>query len=198
MGPPAGRVEVELYTDSFRVSGHLTTRFHSVGDILNLSEAGHLTVEQATVSEYADPGASRGGQSVLVAVDSILFGISSQTSSDEPSEFGEVQKRPVRTQLALPPFWVTGMIHVPPGGSPLDGLLNVANRFLTLTDVAVTCAAYPTFDGNAPAVAIQRHLAEVLLVMDTDAPHNPLEEVLPEEEVRGWLPPPMESPDSQP
>ncbi|HEY7738554.1 MAG TPA: hypothetical protein VIC63_05950 [Candidatus Limnocylindria bacterium] len=193
LGPPVGRVQVEIYTASFRVSGHMTTRFHTVGDILNLAGADHLSIEEATVAEYADPGANRGGPSVLVAVDTILFGISDAASAEAPAdEWGGVQKRAVRCQLALPPFWVTGDIHVPPGGSPLDGLLNVADRFLSLTDVAVSSGAFPAFDGNAPVVAVQRHLAQILLVNDVDAPQNPLEEILPEEEVRGWIPPPME------
>jgi len=188
LGPPVVRVQVDLYTTSFRVSGEMSTRFRRVADILNLTASTHLVVEQATVAEYADPGASRGGQQVMVAVDAVLFGTSTG-ADDSPIEELRIQKRAVQTQVAVPPFWLTGMLHVPQGGRPMDGLLNVADRFLPLTDVAISCAQYPAFEGRAPVLAVQRNLAQVLLVADDEAPEPLLADLLPEETVRGWLPP---------
>jgi hypothetical protein len=171
LGPPVSRVEVELYTAGYRVSGHMTTRFRRVGDILNLSSSTHLVVEGATVLQYADAGASRSGESVMVALDSVLFGISSGID-DRPDEALHVQKRPVKIQLALNPFWLTGTVHVPAGSHATD-VLNVADRFMPLTDVDVTSAAYPTVNGTAPILAVQRNLAEILVVTDTEGAWAP-------------------------
>ena len=135
LGPPVSRVEVELYTAGYRVSGHMTTRFRRVGDILNLSSSTHLVVEAATVLQYADPGATRSGESVMVSLDAVLFGISSGVD-DRPDEALVVPKRPVQIQLALNPFWLAGTVHVPAGSHATD-VLNVADRFMPLTDVVV-------------------------------------------------------------
>ncbi len=187
LGPPVSQVQVELYTSGFRASGHMLTRFRRVADILNLSGSSHLIVEQATVAEYADPGAARGGQSVMVAVEAVLFGISSG-SDDAPTADLVVQKRPVKIQVAFPPFWLTGTFHVPQGSQAMD-VLNVADPFLPLTDVAVTSAAYPAMDGHASILAVQRKLAQILVVTDEGGAGSSLEDVIPEEEARAWLHP---------
>jgi hypothetical protein len=197
LGPPVSRVEIELYTTAFRVSGHLSTRFQRVADILNVGGTSHIILEQATVAEFADPTAARGGQSVMVAVDSILFGISAADTGVDPGASGDemsVHKRPVKIQLALPPFWVTGTIQVPHGSQATD-VLNVAERFLPLSQAAVSSAAHPGFDGTAPAVAVQRNLAEILLVTDDTGPDATatLADLIPEEEANRWLHPELEA-----
>ena len=183
LGPPISRVEVELYTAGFRVSGHMSTRFRRVADVLNLTGSTHLVVEEATVADYADPAASRGGPLVMVAVDAVLFGMSTGTD-DSPTEELRIPKRPVRTEVAVPPFWLTGMVHVPQGSRPMDGLLNVADRFLPLTDVAVRSPEYPAFDRTVPILAVQRNLAQVLLVTDYESTDELLADILPEDTVR--------------
>jgi hypothetical protein len=126
-----------------------------------------------------------------VAVESVLFGISSGVD-DAASEDLIVQKRPVQIQVGLPPFWLTGKVHVAQGSHAVD-VLNVADPFLPLTDVAVVSGAFAGFDRNAPVLAIQRRLAELLVVTDDADPGSGLEELIPEEEARSWLPPEVES-----
>jgi len=187
-GPQVVQVQVELYTSGFRVSGRMATRFRRVADILNLSSSTHLIVEEATVADYADPGSTRTAQQVMVPVEAVLFGSSSGVDDSGADEL-RIPKRPVQTQIAVRPFWLTGMVHVPQGSRPMDGLLNASDRFLALTDVSVTCAEYPQFNRQSPVLAVQRSLAEVLLSSDDEAPEELLADILPEDAVRGWLPP---------
>lgn len=188
LGPQVVQVHVELYTTGFRVTGQMATRFRRVADILNLTSSTHLVVEDATVTDYADPGSTRTSQQVMVPVDAVMFGSSSGVDDSGADEL-RIPKRPVQTQIAVRPFWLTGMVHVPQGSRPMDGLLNASDRFLALTDVSVTCAAYPQFNRHAPVLAVQRSLAEVLMSSDDETPDELLADVLPEEEVRGWVPP---------
>jgi hypothetical protein len=166
----------------------MATRFRRVADILNLSSSSHLIVEDATVTDYADPGNTRSAQQVMVPVEAVLFGSSSGVDDRGADEL-RIPKRPVQTQIAVRPFWLTGMIHVPQGSRPMDGLLNASDRFLALTDVSVACAEYPQFNRQSPVLAVQRSLAEVLLSSDDEAPEELLADILPEDAVRGWLPP---------
>jgi hypothetical protein len=187
-GPQVVQVQVELYTSGFRVSGKMATRFRRVADILNLTSSTHLVVEDAVVEDYADPGTNRTAGTVMVPVDAVMFGSSSGVDDSSADEL-RIPKRPVQTQIAVRPFWLNGRVHVPHGSRAMDGLLNASDRFLALTDVSVTCAEYPQFNRQAPVLAVQRSLAEVLLSSDDEASDELLADILPEESVRSWLPP---------
>ena len=45
--------------------------------------------------------------------------------------------------LAIPPFRITGMVHVPIGSRPVDGLLMSHDRFLTMTEVTIASPDLP-------------------------------------------------------
>lgn len=191
-GPQISRVQVELYTPGYRVRGEMATRFRRVADILNLTGSTHLNVEQATVVEYSESGtATHRGSTVMVAVEAVLFGISTGVDDSANPDL-VVQKRPVRIDIALHPFWLTGTVHVPYGSQATD-VLNVADPYLALTDVAIASAAFPGFNRNAPVLAVQRKVAEMLVVGDDADPGSALEELIPEEEARSWMPPEVES-----
>lgn len=191
-GPQISRVQVELYTPGYRVRGEMATRFRRVADILNLTGSTHLNVEQATVVEYSESGtATHSGSTVMVAVEAVLFGISTGVDDSANPDL-VVQKRPVRIDIALHPFWLTGTVHVPYGSQATD-VLNVADPYLALTDVAIASAAFPGFNRNAPVLAVQRKVAEMLVVADDADPGSALEELIPEEEARSWMPPEVES-----
>lgn len=191
-GPQISRVQVELYTPGYRVRGEMATRFRRVADILNLTGSTHLNVEQATVVEYSESAAAtHSGSTVMVAVEAVLFGISTGVDDSANPDL-IVQKRPVRIDIALHPFWLTGTVHVPHGSQATD-VLNVADPYLALTDVTIASAAFPGFNRSAPVLAVQRKVAEMLVVADDADPGSALEELIPEEEARGWMPPEVES-----
>jgi len=190
-GPQITRVQVEVYTSGYRVQGEMSTRFRRVADILNLTGSTHLNVEQASVVEYSESAAAtHRGSTVMVAVDAVLFGISTGVDDSANPDL-VVQKRPVRIDIALHPFWLSGTVHVPEGSQATD-VLNVADPFLALTDVTVASAAFPGFNRSAPVLAVQRKLSEMLVVSDDAGPGSSLEELIPEEEARSWLPPEVE------
>ena len=180
------RVEVELLTDAFRISGSVETRFGRVTDILNQLTATHLAVQQATISEHADPSGTLTAPLAMVDVDSILLlaapGLTGGSSSDM-----RIEKRAVKAMFAMPPVRATGTIHVPMGSRPLDGLLNVTDRYLAMTDATITSGQYPELGRTLGAVAIRRDRAEVLLVADDERPDELLAEILDERTAEAWL-----------
>lgn len=182
----ASPVEVDLLTDAYRVTGTVQTRFGRVTDILNQQAGTHVTVTHATISEHADPSATVSAPSALVALSSILLLVAPTLTGEASSEM-RIQKRPVRVQLALPPVRVTGIIHVPPGSLPTDGLLNMADRYIAMTDVTISSGAHPELARTAEAVAVCRMLAQVILVTDDEAPDELLADVLDERTAAFWL-----------
>ncbi len=190
-GPSVTSVRIDVYLPAFRVSGVTGTRFTRVADIVNQLSSTHMVIEEATVSEYADPTATLGASQVLVTVDQVLFVVAPDADGALRPEM-RIPKRAVRAQLGLPPFRVTGLVHVPQGTRPVDGLLNAADRFLAMTDVTITSGAHPEMERHVAAVAVQRARAQVLLVSDDERPDQLLADVLDQQTAESWLPKPEE------
>lgn len=179
-------VSVDVYTSAYRISGTVQTRFARVADILNQLTGDHLPVEQATISEFADPTGTIAAPSALVALDEILFMAAPNLSGETRGEM-RIQKRAVRAQLAIPPLRLTGSIHVPMGSRPIDGLLNVPDRFMAMTDATVTSAPHPELERSIEVVALRRDRAHVLLVVDDGHPDELLADVLDQRTAESWL-----------
>lgn len=179
-------VEVDLLTDAYRVSGTVRTRFERMTDILNQLTGLHLTVEQATISEHADPAATVAAPSAVVATSAIILFSAPGLTGDSSAEM-RIEKRRVRAQLAIPPIRVTGTIYVSIGSRPTDGLLNASDRFLAMTDAVVSSGQFPELARNLPAVAVSRDRAQVLLVADDERPDELLADILDEETAEAWL-----------
>jgi len=183
---PTRSAAVDVYTAAYRVSGKMATRFSRVADIVNQLTSSHLVIEQATVSEYADPAATLGAQQVLVSMDEVLFMVAGESDGAARPEM-RIPKRAVRAQLAIPPFRITGNVHIPQGSRPIDGLLNAGDRFLPMTEVTIVSGAYPETGRTADAVAIQRRLAHLVLVTDDEHADQLLADVLDRDTAERWL-----------
>jgi hypothetical protein len=182
----ANQVAVDLLTDAYRISGNVQTRFGRVTDILNQQSSTHVTITQATISEHTDPTATVSAPSALVAVSSILLMVAPALTGAASNEM-RIARRPVRVQFAIPPVRVTGTIHVPPGSRPIDGLLNIPDRFVAVTDATISSGAHPELARTADAVAVCRDLAQVILVADDELPDELLADVLDEGTAAFWL-----------
>lgn len=184
----ANPVEVDVLTDAYRITGTIQTRFGRLTDILNQQAAPYLAVSDATISEHADTTATYAAPSVLVAVSGILLMSAPNLVGESNSEM-RIAKRPVRAQLAMPPISVTGTIYVAQGSRPIDGLLNVSDRFLAMTDATISSGAFPDLAGTASAVAVCRDRAQLLLVADDEESEQLLADVLDEGTAEAWLRP---------
>jgi hypothetical protein len=176
---------IELYTAAYRVTGTIHTPFRRVAEILNLLPGGHLAVDDATLVEHAAPSAPRRAASALVIVDEILVILAPDLAGESSGEM-RIRKRPVHAMLALSPLTLEGTIHVPEGSLPVDGLLNVPDRFLAMTDATLSSAAHPELERRVPILALRRDRAHVIVVSEADeAPVPPAEEPEPAEPAEG-------------
>jgi len=182
----AAAVNVDVYTRDFRITGTVQTRFTRVAEILNQLTNAYLSVERATISEFADATATRAAPQAWVAVDQILLMIAPELGGEARADM-RIPKRPVMAQLALPPLRVTGRIHVPMGGRPIDGLLNVTDRFVAMTDATIESGPHPELGRSAEAIAIRRDRAHILLVADDENSEQLLADVLDQRTAESWL-----------
>jgi hypothetical protein len=178
-------VVVDVYTDAYRVSGTIETRFSRVTEILNQLSGAHLSVTRAALSEHADASSTLGVPNALVSVEEILMLV----PADLPDSAGDMRipKRPVRAQLGIPPFRITGTIHVPMGSRPVEGLLHGTDQFMAMTDATIESGTHPQLDRTAPVLALRRGRAQVMLVADDETPDELLAEVLDERTAEAWL-----------
>jgi hypothetical protein len=184
---PVQSVALDVYTDAYRVSGKMATRFSRVADIVNQASSTHLVLEEATISEYADPTATVSALQALVNLDEALLVIAAETSDPASRADMRIPKRAIRAQIGIPPFRITGAVHVPQGSRPVDGLLNAGDRFLPMTEVTIASGAYPELGRTASAVAFQRVRAHLILVTDDERPDQLLADVLDSATAERWL-----------
>src|SRR4026207_180415 len=140
----AASVSVDVYTAAYRVSGSIETRFSRITEILNQLSGAHLEVKRATISEYDDESATIASPSALVSVEEILMMVAGELTG--ASGEMRVPKRPVRAQLAIPPFRITGSLHIPIGSRPVDGLLLGSDQFMAMTDATITSGSHPELE----------------------------------------------------
>jgi hypothetical protein len=183
---PVNAVSLDVYTDAYRVSGTIATRFSRVADIVNQTTSTHLLIEQVTISEYADPKATISALQLLLNLNEALIVIATAADATGRPEM-RIPKRAVRAQIGLPPFRVTGSIHVPQGSRPADGVLNASDRYLPMTEVTIACGAHPELARTAEAVAFQRARAHLLLMTDDERPDDLLAAVLDNATAERWL-----------
>jgi hypothetical protein len=186
----AASVSVDVYTAAYRVSGTIETRFSRITEILNQLTGAHLEVKRATISEYDDTSATIAAPSALVLVEEILLMVAGELTG--ASGEMRVPKRPVRAQLAIPPFRITGSVHIPMGSRPVDGLLLGSDQFMAITEATITSGSHPELERTAPVLAVRRRRAHVLLVADDENPDQLLADVLDERTAEAWLRPDAE------
>jgi hypothetical protein len=160
-------VEVELLTAAYSITGTIHTPFRRVAEILNQLPGGHLAVEGATIVEHAVPTVSQRAASALVAVDEVIILVAPGLVGEASAEM-RILKDPAHAVLSIPPFRLEGTIHVPVESRPVDGLLNIPDRFLPMTDATLVSVAHPELDREVPILALRRDRAHVIVVGESD------------------------------
>ena len=128
-----GRVELTLYTDALITRGKVRTRQHRITDILNLAEAPFLILEDVTVEEYGERGQPIRADIAQINLDSVLFAVADERV--EPSPELRTPKQPAEAIVSVPPFRITGTIHLMAGQATLrEALSELEGRFIPVTD----------------------------------------------------------------
>jgi hypothetical protein len=160
--------ELTLYTDALITRGHIRTRQHRVTDILNLAEDPFLILENVTVDEYGDRGSPIQSAFAQVNLDSVLFAVA--TTPVEPTPELRTPKTPEQAIISVPPFKVTGTMHLlPTEGNLRAALEELHGRFLPITDATYWSDHLGEGRQTALLVAINHHRAQIL------APHKELD-----------------------
>ncbi len=156
-----GRVELTMYTDALITRGFVRTRQHRVTDILNLADDPFLILEDATVEEVGDRGSPIRADVAQINLDSVLFAVAD--TRVEPSPELRTPKRATEAIVSVPPFRITGTIHLMPGEPSIRDALHELNmRFIPVTDATYWSDRLGEGRRTAALVAVNQRRTQIL------------------------------------
>ncbi len=164
IGGEERNASIMLVTDSFVVRGTIQTRHRRITDMLNSAEHDFLVLEQATFDEFGSTGVAIQADFAQVNLGAVLFGV-----ADEPVEATpelRVPKVSERALISIPPFTVTGHIHLMPGRDLHEALDELMGRFIPVTDAVYWSDRVGEARTAALVVAVNHNRAQIL------APHR--------------------------
>jgi hypothetical protein len=159
------RVELTLYTDALVTRGFVRTRQRRATDILNLADDSFLILEEVAVEEFSSRGQPIRAAYAQANLDAVLFAVANVPV--EPSPELRTPKLAEPAIVSVPPFTVTGMIHLlPTGGDLREALTELTGRFLPITDAVFWSEHLGEARQTALLVAVNHRRAQIL------APHQ--------------------------
>ncbi len=164
MFAPAQQTELTLYTDSYIVRGTVETRERRVTDILNHAEHDFLVLRQTTLDEYGSRAMSIQSEYSQVNLASVLFAVAQDFVGPAPEL--RMPKVPEEAMIIVPPFRLTGRIHLLPERNLADALGELIGRFIPVTDAAFWSDTVAEARQTATMVAVNHARTQIF------APHR--------------------------
>jgi hypothetical protein len=155
---------ITLVTDNFVVRGTIATRHRRITDILNTTEHDFLVLEQATFDEFGSTGIVMQTDFAQVNLGAVLFGVADEPVDATPEL--RVPKVSERALISIPPFTVTGHIHVMAGRDLRQALDELMGRFIPVTEATYWSDRVGEARQEALIVAVNHSRAQIL------APHR--------------------------
>lgn len=153
-----------LYTDAFVIRGTVRTRQRRITDILNHADEPFLVVSNATVDEYGAHSTAVRTDYAQVNLAAVLFAVSDTTIDVRPDL--RTPKVPEMALISIPPFKITGRIHLMPERDLHEALAELTGNFIPVTDATYWSDTVGEARLTAPMVAFNHGRAQIL------APHQ--------------------------
>lgn len=157
-------VQLTLYTDAFVIRGTIETRQRRVSDILNEAHDPFLVLADVTVDEFGPRGGTSTAEHAQINLASVLFAVADTVVEAVPEL--RTPKVPELAMIAIPPFRVTGSIHLLPERDLGAALRELHGGFLPVTDATYWSDALGEARTTAAIVAVNHARAQIL------APHR--------------------------
>lgn len=157
-------VHLTLYTDAFVIKGTIETRQRRLTDIVNQTDEPFLVLSDVTFDEFGTAGQTFRAEFAQVNLASVLFAVANDIV--EPVPELRTPKNPERALISVPPFKVTGRIHVLPERGLRDSLRELTGTFIPVTDATYWSDTLSEARVTATIVAVNHDLAQIM------APHH--------------------------
>ncbi|MGZ6295601.1 MAG: hypothetical protein ACXWPV_00510 [Candidatus Limnocylindrales bacterium] len=151
---------VTLFTDSLLVRGTIRTRQRRLSDVLNAAEASFLVLEEVTFEEFGSRAIADRASYAQINLATVLFGVADEAV--EPLAEMRMVKLKQMAILNVPPFHITGFIHLPPEADLHSALQEFEGRFLPVTEATYWSERINEPRTAAPMVAVNHARAHIL------------------------------------
>jgi hypothetical protein len=158
------KVSLTLYTDAFVIRGSVMSRQRRVTDILNNAEDPFIVLGEVTSDEFGTRGETIRAEYAQINLASVLFAVA-DTAVETPPEL-RTPKVPEQAMISVPPFKVTGHIHLMPEHNLREALTELTGKFLPVTSAAFWSDVLGEARQTAELVAVNHSRAQIL------APHQ--------------------------
>lgn len=157
-------VNLTLYTDAYVVRGSIRTRQRRITDILNQAEYDFLVLNDTVLDEYGSRSAVIRSEYAQVNLASVLFAVADMAIDPVPEL--RTPKVPEQAIISIPPFRITGRIHLLPERNLGTALEELIGRFIPVTEVTYWSDTVGEARQTAPMIAFNHARAHIL------APHR--------------------------
>lgn len=156
--------QLTLYTDAFVIRGTIATMQWRISDILNQAHDPFLVLSDVTVDEFGPHGSTTTAEHAQINLGSVLFAVADTTVEAVPEL--RTPKVPEIAMIAIPPFRVTGSIHLLPERDLGAALRELHGAFVPVTDATYWSDVLGEARTTAALVAVNHARAQIL------APHR--------------------------
>jgi len=153
------RMDVRLYTDAYVVRGWISTYQRRLSDLLNAADPDFLVVEEVALEEFRTGDVIRKAPFAQINLNTVLFAVGEQTVESKP-EF-RIPKVREQALVIVPPFRITGHIHLPQAAELRSALMGLTGRFLPVTEVTYWSEALKEPQTTADMVAVNHARAQI-------------------------------------
>lgn len=164
------RVAVTLYTDAYVVRGHVDTRQRRLSDLLNQAEDDFLVLADVEFAEFGAGAVAHRASYAQVNLGAVLFAVAD--ASVEPIPELRSPKVTETALISIPPFKVTGRIHLLPERELNVALQELLGRFIPVTDARYWSDSAGAAPRQAPMVAVNHARAQILSPFEERAPEG--------------------------
>lgn len=152
-------MDVRLYTDAYVVRGWISTYQRRLSDLLNAADPDFLVVEEVSLEEFRSGDLIRKAPFAQINLNTVLFAVSEQTVESKP-EF-RIPKVREQALVIVPPFRITGHIHLPQAAELRSALMGLTGRFLPVTEVTYWSESLREPQTTADMVAVNHARAQI-------------------------------------
>ena len=157
-------VSLTLYTDAFVIRGSMRTRQSRITDILNQADEEFLVLTDTVVDEYGARGTPVKSEYAQVNLGAVLFAVADTNVEARPDL--RTPKVPEQALISIPPFRVTGRVHLLPERDLREALGELTGRFIPVTEATYWSDSVGEARATAPMLAVNHHRAQIF------APHR--------------------------
>jgi hypothetical protein len=151
---------VTLYTDSHVVRGDIRTRQRRLTDVLNATEVSFLVLDNVVFEDFGVRAVVERADYAQINLATILFAVAE--AEVEPTPELRMTKVPEMALISVPPFKITGRVHLLPERDLHEALAELMGRFVPMTDAVFWSDALGEARTPAPFLAVNHSRTQIL------------------------------------